>query len=159
MTFAQRRNRLTTHFSERNPLVKQRMTVYTYIYTYVSTYIHTYIHTHIRTYMYTYIHTRAHARARARPHTHTHTNRSQWPRDEAWVYCCSLAGFAGSNPAGSIGCRSWVLYVVGYRSLRRADHSFRGVLPTVVCLSVIMRRAVAHWEMLCPECVYVCMYS
>jgi len=28
MTFAQRRNRLTTHFSERIPVVKRRMTVY-----------------------------------------------------------------------------------------------------------------------------------
>jgi len=27
MTFAQRRNRLTTHFSERIPVVKRRMTV------------------------------------------------------------------------------------------------------------------------------------
>jgi len=29
MTFAQRRNRLTTDFSERIPVVKQRMTVHT----------------------------------------------------------------------------------------------------------------------------------
>jgi len=28
MTFAQRRNRLTTHFSERIPVVKQRVTVF-----------------------------------------------------------------------------------------------------------------------------------
>jgi len=28
MTFAQRRNRLTTHFSERIPVVKRRMTVF-----------------------------------------------------------------------------------------------------------------------------------
>jgi len=28
MTFAQRRNRLTTHFSERIPIVKRRMTVF-----------------------------------------------------------------------------------------------------------------------------------
>jgi hypothetical protein len=33
----------------------------------------------------------------------------------------------------------WVLYVVRYRSLRRADHSSRGVLPSVVCLSVIAK--------------------
>ena len=31
----------------------------------------------------------------------------------------------------------WVLCVFGYRSLRRANHSFREVLPSVVCLSVI----------------------
>ena len=33
MTFAQRLNRLTTHFSERIPVVKRRMTVFTYILT------------------------------------------------------------------------------------------------------------------------------
>ena len=27
MTFAQRRNRLTMHFAERNPVVKRRMTI------------------------------------------------------------------------------------------------------------------------------------
>jgi hypothetical protein len=32
----------------------------------------------------------------------------------------------------------WVLCVARYRSLRRAGPSSRGVLPTVVCLSVIM---------------------
>jgi len=32
-----------------------------------------------------------------------------------------------------------MLCVVGSRSLRWADHSSRGVLPTVVCLSVIVK--------------------
>ena len=32
----------------------------------------------------------------------------------------------------------WVLCVVRYRSLQWADHSSKGVLPSVVCLSVIM---------------------
>jgi hypothetical protein len=32
----------------------------------------------------------------------------------------------------------WVVCVVRERSLRRADHSSRGVLPIVVCLSVIV---------------------
>jgi hypothetical protein len=45
----------------------------------------------------------------------------------------SLAEIVGSNHAGGM----WVLCVFGYRSLRRADHSSRGVLPSVVCLSVI----------------------
>jgi hypothetical protein len=36
------------------------------------------------------------------------------------------------------GCLLWVLCVVRYRSLRQADHSSRGVLPSVVCLSVIL---------------------
>jgi hypothetical protein len=39
--------------------------------------------------------------------------------------------------------------VVRYRSLRLADHSSRGVLPSVVCLSVISsldnEEAVGHW--------------
>jgi len=38
MTFAQRRNRLTTHFSERIPVAKRRITVVSYtIYVCVST--------------------------------------------------------------------------------------------------------------------------
>jgi hypothetical protein len=36
-------------------------------------------------------------------------------------------------------CLLWVLCVVRYRSLRRADHSSRGVLLSVVCLSVIVK--------------------
>jgi len=54
----------------------------------------------------------------------------------------SLAGIAGSNPVGGIdACQLWVLCVVGWRSLRWPDHSFRGVIPTVVrvSLSVIRR--------------------
>jgi len=39
----------------------------------------------------------------------------------------------GSNPTGGMDiCLLWVLFVVRYRSLRRADHASRGVLPTVV---------------------------
>jgi hypothetical protein len=33
----------------------------------------------------------------------------------------------------------WVLCVIRYSSLRRADHSSRGVLPSAVCLTVIVR--------------------
>jgi hypothetical protein len=36
-------------------------------------------------------------------------------------------------------CVLRVLYVARQRSLRRADHSSRGVLPSVVCLSVIVK--------------------
>ena len=51
----------------------------------------------------------------------------------------SLAGTVGSNPAGSMDvCLLGVMCVVRLRSLRRADHLSRGVLSTVVCLSVIM---------------------
>ena len=58
-------------------------------------------------------------------------------RSKTWVCGRSLAEIVGSNRAGSMdACLLWVLCVVGYRSLRRADHSSKGVLPSVVCLSV-----------------------
>ena len=50
----------------------------------------------------------------------------------------SLVGVAGSNPTGCINIL-WLLSVVRNRSLRRADHSFRGVLRGVMCQSVIVR--------------------
>jgi len=68
---------------------------------------------------------------------------AQWPvavaaGSKAWVYGLSLAGIANSNPAGSMNvCVLSVLSVVRWRSLRRADHLSRGVLPSVVCLNVI----------------------
>ena len=52
----------------------------------------------------------------------------------------SLEGIAGSNTAGGIKvCLLWVLCVVRYGSLRRADPSSRGVLLSVVCLNVITK--------------------
>jgi len=49
-------------------------------------------------------------------------------------------------------CLLWVLGVVRSRSLQRADHSSRAVLPSVVCLSVIVKlrywEALAHWGLL-----------
>jgi hypothetical protein len=36
-------------------------------------------------------------------------------------------------------CLLWVLCVVMQKSLRRADHSSRGVLPRVVCLCVFVK--------------------
>ena len=60
-------------------------------------------------------------------------------RSKASVCGRSHAGIAGSNlDDGTDICLLWVLCVVRYRSLRRADHSSRGVLPSVVCLNVIM---------------------
>ena len=49
------------------------------------------------------------------------------------VVCCRpLAGIASSNPAAGVGvCLLCVLCVIGQMSLRRADHPFRGVLPSV----------------------------
>jgi hypothetical protein len=58
-------------------------------------------------------------------------------RSKAWVCGRSAAEVEGSNPTGawmSVCCE--VLCVVWWRSLRRADHSSRGVLRKVVCRSV-----------------------
>ena len=50
-TFAQRRNRLTTHFSERIAVVKRRIFVsYTYIHTYTRARTHTHTHTSLSSY-------------------------------------------------------------------------------------------------------------
>jgi hypothetical protein len=52
--------------------------------------------------------------------------RSHWPRG------LRPAAIVGSNPTGGMEvCLLCVLCVVSYRSLLPADHSFRGVLPTV----------------------------
>ena len=67
----------------------------------------------------------------------------------AWVCGRSLVRIGGSNPAeGMDNCVLWVLCVVRWRSLRRADHSWRGVPPIVVCLSVISKPQ--QWEGLGP---------
>jgi hypothetical protein len=75
-------------------------------------------------------------------------------RSKGWVCDSSPAEIAGLNPVGVIGaCMLWVLCVVRERSLRRADQSSRGVLPTVVRRFVWSRKfvyeeAVAHWWLL-----------
>ena len=47
--------------------------------------------------------------------------------------CHSSAEILGSNPIGGMDiCLLWVSCVVRERSLRRADHSSRGVLPNMV---------------------------
>ena len=56
-------------------------------------------------------------------------------RSKEWVCGRSLAGIVGSNPAGGMD----TLCVVRYKSLRRADHRSREVLPSVVSLSVIVK--------------------
>jgi hypothetical protein len=64
-------------------------------------------------------------------------------RSKAWVCGLLLAGIAGSNAAGGMSvCFLWIL-CVRYRSLRLADHSSRGFLPSGVCLSVIVNPG--HW--------------
>jgi len=55
-------------------------------------------------------------------------------------YVCgrSLAEIAGSNPAGGMDvCVLWVLCVVTYRSMRRADPSSRGKYQTCASPNVI----------------------
>jgi hypothetical protein len=57
----------------------------------------------------------------------------------------TLAGVAVSNPAGGMDvCRLWVLCVVRLRSLRQADHSSRGVLPSELCMRLIVKPR--QWE-------------
>jgi hypothetical protein len=69
-------------------------------------------------------------------YTHTHS----WPvpvptRSKARVCGLLPAGIAGSNPAEGMDiCLLWMLFVVR-QSLRRANHSSIGVLPSVVCLT------------------------
>ena len=64
-------------------------------------------------------------------------------RSKAWVCSRSPAEIVGSNPTGGMDvCLLWVLCVVRYRSLRRADHSPRGVLQTVLRRCVWSRNLV-----------------
>jgi len=64
---------------------------------------------------------------------------------KTWVCGGSLAGIVGSNHAGSTVISFlwvWVLSVVRYRSLRRTDPSYRGVILCVcvcVCVCVVIR--------------------
>jgi hypothetical protein len=54
-------------------------------------------------------------------------------RPKAWVCGRSLAEIEGPIPTGGVDVYLlWVLCVVRGRSLRRADHSSRGVLPSMV---------------------------
>jgi len=58
---------------------------------------------------------------------------------KSWVCDLSLAGFVGPNPAGGIGVCLLSGVLVRERPLPRADHSSRGILPNMVCLSVIVK--------------------
>ena len=61
-------------------------------------------------------------------------------RSKTWVCGRPLAEIAGSNPAGDTDVFLLrMLFVVWRRCLRRADHTYRGVLLSVVCLSVIVK--------------------
>jgi len=55
---------------------------------------------------------------------------------QAQVCCLSMGEIAGSNSSGGIDvCLFYVFCVFRYNSLRRADHSSRGVLLSV-CVSL-----------------------
>jgi len=58
-------------------------------------------------------------------------------RSKAWVCGLSLVGIVGSNPAGSMDV-CLLSVACCQRSLRRDGHSSREVLPSVVCMSVIV---------------------
>jgi len=82
-------------------------------------------------------------------------SRSQWPRGlRRRSAARSPAEIVGSNPTWGMDiCEFWVLCVVKYSSLRRADLSSRGVPPTVLRRCVWSRNlvnveAMAQWRML-----------
>jgi len=60
-------------------------------------------------------------------------------RSKAWVCGRSLGGIAGPNPVRGMHVCLLCLCVVRQSSLRRADDSFGGVLPSAVHLSVIVK--------------------
>jgi len=72
---------------------------------------------------------------------HNNSSRSRWPRGlRRGSAAVSLLALWVRIPLGGTDvCLLWVLCVVRQRSLRQADHSSRGVLPTVVGLSVIVK--------------------
>jgi hypothetical protein len=71
------------------------------------------------------------------------------PRSKAWVYGRSPSAIVGSNPTGDMDVCRVCLCVVRWRSLRRTDHSSRGVLPNVerCCVwsrSLVNEEAIAY---------------
>jgi hypothetical protein len=70
-------------------------------------------------------------------HINLVVSRSRWLRDlRRGSVAERFLGLRVRIPPGH-GCLSVVLY--RWRSLRRADHSCREVLPSAVCLSVIVK--------------------
>ena len=82
-------------------------------------------------------------------------------RSEVSVCSRLIAGTAGSNPAEvmdlSVRC-----VLCGYRSVQRADHSFRGFLPCVyvcvwcVCVCVMCVCVCGVCVIVCGVCVRLC---
>jgi hypothetical protein len=54
-------------------------------------------------------------------------------RSKAWIYPRSVAGIVGLNPDVGMDIFLSRVFFVTVRSLRRADHSSRGVLLEVMC--------------------------
>jgi hypothetical protein len=90
----------------------------------------------------------------------TSRQKKQWPvwhiLSKARVCCRALAGW-DCGFESLPGSRLWVFCVARYRSLRRADHSSRGVLSHVVCHCVRYRnlkneKALARVGLLRPGC-------
>jgi hypothetical protein len=66
-------------------------------------------------------------------------------RSKTTVWDGSHAGIVGSKPADGMDvCLSWLLCFVRWSSARRADHLSRGVLPSVLCVSLDNEGAVAN---------------
>jgi hypothetical protein len=71
-------------------------------------------------------------------------------RTKLWVCCRSLLAIVGSNPSGGMKvCLFWMVCVVRKRSLWRADHLSRGVLPSVVRRCVWSRNLVNEEALAC----------
>jgi hypothetical protein len=99
-------------------------------------------------------------------HTHTHTHTHTYVRPVAaaskmWVCGRSPGEVVGSNPAGVMSvCLLWVLCVVRYRSLRRADHSLRGVISANVCdFETSRMRPQRHRKEQAYICIYIYIYT
>ena len=59
---------------------------------------------------------------------------------KVWACGRSLAAIAVSNPTNSTDiCLLWVLCIVRYSSMWRSDHSSARFLPSVVCLTEIVK--------------------
>jgi len=78
-------------------------------------------------------------------------DRSQWPRglNRTSAVARLLRLWVRIPTGGMDVCLLWVLCVVRWRSLRRADHSPRGVLPCVVC-RLVWSRKIVNMEALPP---------
>jgi hypothetical protein len=83
-------------------------------------------------------------------------SRSQWPRRRRHRSSAARLPRLWVRIPPMNGCLLWVLCVVSWKSLQRADHSSRGVVPTVVrrCVwfrNLVNEEAMAHWGTVAPK--------